>query len=246
MYRAAALGDEWPPIEERNRCHAPAMIVRVGNAPRAAGLSCQEFQEHWRGEHGGLAGQIEGVRGYVQNHAVLADGRTLLPWPGFDACAEITFDSVEAMDGGFNSEYYRTAVVADEQVMIDKTRFSLLLAERRVLFDGDPPADGVKLLTVICAAPATDPATLRAQLADGYREAVSGAPILRHEQLLEAPGAHAGRQAAFCAAIDLLWFERADTALQFVGGPAWDRARLSLAGLVVGTERLIARPVRIM
>jgi len=222
------------------------MIVRVGNAPRAAGLSCEEFQAHWRGEHGGLAGQIEGVRGYVQNHAVLAGGRTLLPWPGFDACAEITFDSVEAMDRSFDSEHYRNAVVADEQVMIDKTRFSLLLADRRVLLDGELPDDAVKLLTVICPAPETDAEALRSQLADGYREAVSGAPILRHEQLLEAPGAHAGRQPAFCAAIDLLWFDRAHTAVEFVGGPQWDRARLSLAGLVAGTERLIAQPVRIV
>jgi hypothetical protein len=71
-------------------------------------------------------------------------------------------------------------------------------------------------------------------------------PLLRHEQLLEIPGAHAGRELAFCAAADLLWFRCADDALAFVNGEAGDRARFVLAGLVAGVERLIARPVRIV
>lgn len=222
------------------------MIVRVGSAPRAAALSCEDFQSHWRGEHGGLAGEIDGVRGYVQNHAVLSGGRPLLPWPGFDACAEIEFESLESMDAGFSSEHYRRAVAADEQVMIDKARFSLLLAERRVLDDGEPPEEAVKLLTVLVPPPEVSGEQLGAALATDYREALSGVPFRRHEQLLEIPGAHDGRHPAFCAAIDLLWFERAQDALAFVNGVTGDRARLSLAGLVAGTERLIARPVRIV
>jgi uncharacterized protein (TIGR02118 family) len=222
------------------------MIVRVGVAPRAIGLSCPEFQAHWRGEHGGLAGEIAGVRGYVQNHAVLAHDRPLLAWPGFDACAEIEFESVAAMDEGFSSEHYRSAVVADEQVMIDKTRFSLLLAQRRVLRDSETSEDAVKLLTVLTPAPGTSVEALAARLAGDYPEALGGVPFQRHEQLLEAPGAHTGRQPAFCAAIDLLWFERAEHALAFVNGADGDRARLALTGVVAGTERLIAQPVRIV
>src|ERR1700722_12886118 len=98
------------------------MRATLSGAPRASGLSHAEFQEHWRGEHGRLAGAIEGLRAYMQNHAVLNQGRPLLPWPGFDACAEIEFDSLDAMERGFRSDYYQGAVVADEQLLVDKSR----------------------------------------------------------------------------------------------------------------------------
>jgi uncharacterized protein (TIGR02118 family) len=221
------------------------MIVRFSGAPRAAGSSCAEFQAHWRGEHGGLAGQIDGVQGYVQNHAILREGRPLLPWPGFDALAEIEFASLEAMDRGFGSEFYREAVMADERAMVDKTRFSLLLAARRVLVDGEPADDGVKLLSFFPLAAGADRDELAEALAGPYRDALDGVPLVRHEQLLELPGAHAGREPPFCAAADLLWFGNAGAALAFVNSAAGDRARYVLAGLVAGVERLIARPVRI-
>ena len=37
------------------------------------------------------------------------------------------------MDEAFASEHYRGAVVADEHSLIDKSRFALILTERRVL-----------------------------------------------------------------------------------------------------------------
>jgi uncharacterized protein (TIGR02118 family) len=223
------------------------MIVRFSCAPRAPGLSYEEFQEHWRGEHGRLAGGIEGLRAYMQNHAVLNEGRPLLPWPGFDACAEIEFDSLNAMERGFRSDYYQGAVVADEQLLVDKSRgFSPLLAERRVLAGGEPPPDAIKLLTVLVLSPGASPSELAEALAGRYPDSLSGVPLLRHEQLLEIPIARDGGRPAFCAAVDLLWFKQAQDALDFVSGPAGDRARLTLAGLVSGTERLIARPVRVM
>ncbi len=224
------------------------MIVRFAAAPRAAALDYGEFQAHWRGEHGALAGRIPGLRRYVQNHAVLSAGRPVLPWPGFDSLAELEFDSLEAMDAGFGSDVYRSAVVADEQLLVDKTRFSLLLCERRVLSDGERPSgdQAIKLISFFGLGPRVAAAELDAALAGPYREVAAAAPVLHHEQLLEIPGAHADRQAPFCAAADLLWFERADDALAFVNGPSGDLARGTLIGLVSGVERLIARPVRIV
>jgi len=224
------------------------MIVRFAAAPRAAALDYKDFQSHWSGEHGGLAGQIPGLRSYVQNHAVLDAGRPLLPWPGFDSLAELEFDSLADMDRGFASDFYRSAVVADEQVLVDKTRFSLLLCERRRLSRGERPADGdaVKLISFFGIGAGVAPDELNQALAGPYRAAVAAAPVLNHEQLLELPGAHADRQPAFCAAADLLWFAGPQEALAFVRGPAGDRARYELIGLVSGVERLIARPVRIV
>jgi uncharacterized protein (TIGR02118 family) len=96
------------------------MLVRVGMAPRAAGLTVEQCQAHWRGAHADAARALPGLRRYVQNHAVLRGGRPLLPHPGFDVCAETEFDDLAAMDAAFASEQYRGAVVADEARLIDQ------------------------------------------------------------------------------------------------------------------------------
>lgn len=221
------------------------MIVRVTAAPRAAGLSYEQFQEHWRGEHGRLAGQIPGVRAYVQNHAVLSDGRPLLPYIGFDAFAEISFDSVRAMDDGFASDFYRSSVVSDEGAMIDKRHFYLILASRRALDDRTPQESAVKLITFLPLEPRAEPEALHETLAGDYARALEGAPILHHEQLLRLPEAETGQRLPppYCEAVDLLWFDDVATAQSFITSDHADRARRALSGLAFGAERLIARPV---
>lgn len=221
------------------------MIVRVGFAPRAPGLDYAGFQAHWKGEHGGLAAQIPGLRGYVQNHAVLRGGRPLLPYVGFDACSEILFDSLEEMDAGFASEHYQSQVVADEHVLIDKARFGLFLADRHVLRDGPVPEGAVKLLTFLPVDPRSTAAELADLAAGAYAEAVADVG-LRHEQLVEIPGAHEGRLPPLFSVVDTIWFASADDALAFVGGEGGDRTGWLLAGTAFGVQRLIAEPVTVV
>lgn len=222
------------------------MIVRVGTAPRAPGLDYEAFQERWRSRHASLAAGLPGLRGYVQNHAVLERGRPLLPYPGFDACSELEFDSLQAMDDAFASEHYRQAVVADERELIDKARFALLLAERRVLLDGEAAGGAVKLLTFLPLDPRGSHEDLAEVLAGPYRRAVAAAGPLRHEQLVEIPGAHEGRLPALCAAVDVLWFRAPGDALEALAGEAGHRAAYELAGASFGAARLVARPLRIV
>jgi uncharacterized protein (TIGR02118 family) len=222
------------------------MITRVGMAPRASGLTYSSFQEHWRSEHAGLAGELPGLRGYIQNHAVLAGGRPLLPYPGFDACSEISFDSLDAMDEAFASEHYLGAVTADEHSLIDKSRFLMLLADKRVLLDGDPGDGSVKLLTFLPVDPRSTREALDEVLAGPYSEIAASAGPQRHEQLIEIPGAHEGRLPAVCAAVDVLWFASPEQALEFVHGEAGHEAGYALAGTAFGLERVLARPIRIV
>ena len=182
----------------------------------------------------------------MQNHAVLGHGLPLLPYVGFDALAEISFDSIGAMDEGYASEHFRGAVTADEHALVDKTHLYLLLAERRVLDDRRSADDAVKLITCLPLEPGASMSDLDEALAGPYRAALSGAPVRRHEQLLEIAGAHEGRVPAFCAAADLLWFDDADAALAFVTSEIADRARRELTGLAFGAERIIASPVTII
>ena len=114
----------------------------------------------------------------MQNHAVLRDGEPLLPYPGFDVCAETEFDDLDAMDAAFASEQYQGAIVADELNLIDKARFTHALCERRVVREAGGP---VKLMTFLRGTP--DPGA--------------------DEQLIVRHDFHAGRPAAPFDAVEI-------------------------------------------
>jgi len=219
------------------------VITRVGLAPRRPGLSFEAFQRHWRSEHADAAAAIPGLRGYVQNHAVLAEGRPLLPYPGFDACAETEFDSLASMAAGFASRQYQGRVQRDELLLIDKTRFFLLLCERRICLDAEPPVGAVKLLTFLRRHPASEPGALVDVLAGPYAEAVASARPVRHEQLVVLREARADGPPPACEAVDVLWFPTPDRALGFLTSDAAAAAGATLAGVSFGSERLLASPL---
>lgn len=166
-------------------------------APRAPGLTRAAFQAHWRSEHAGVAAGLPGLRGYVQNHAVLGgDGEPLLrPAPPFDACSEIDFDDLEAMDAAFGSELYRGAVAADERSFIDREGFLLMLTERQVVVDAAPGP--YKLLTF---------------LREDAGAALPAAPG-RHERLHVLPR----RGGAPWAQLDLRWLDSPEEATRVPG-----------------------------
>jgi len=223
---------------------APGPVSRVGLAPRAAGLSVAAAQEHWRSGHGDLALGLPGLRGYVQNHAVLREGRPLLPYPGFDVCSETEFDDIDSMRAAFASEHYQQAVRADERSLIDGSRFMLALTRRRVIAAGDPGPEAVKLITFLRAHPSFGPDALADLLAGPYAQAAALARPRRHEQLITERDWHAGDLPACADAVDMLWFDEPQAALDALRGPLGDRGGWLLAGVAFGAERVIARPLR--
>lgn len=222
-------------------------IVRVGMAPRAAGTTHEAFAAHWRTGHADAAGQLPGLRGYVQNHAILRDGRPLLPYPGFDACSELSFDDLAAMDAAFASEVFRTTVQDDERGFVDKTRFTGLIARRRVLVEGPAREDDVKLLTLWRPAPGRSAAQLSAALADAAAaRGAQRAGLRRREQLVEVDGAHAGRWPAACHVIDVEVFDTVEAALAGLDGAAADAPLRDLAGIGQAVGRHLARAVVVL
>jgi uncharacterized protein (TIGR02118 family) len=222
-------------------------LVRVGLAPRAAGLSYEAAQEHWRTAHRDAALRLPGLRAYVQDHAVLRGGRPLLPHPGFDVCAETEFDDPAAMRAAFASEEYRGAVSADELGLIDRTRFLLALTSREVLRgaeDAEPGGRAAKLMTFLRAAPSTPAASLLDVVRGAYAEEAAAAGALRHELLVVDRRAHEGELPPCCDLVDLLWFADPDAALDAVLGPLAERGAWLLGGLAFGSERTIVRAVR--
>jgi uncharacterized protein (TIGR02118 family) len=220
-------------------------IVRVGMAPREAGTTYEAFAAHWRSSHADAAGQLPGLRGYVQNHAVLRDGRPLLPYPGFDACSELLFDDLAAMDAAFASETFRTTVQNDERGFVDKTQFTGLIALRSIVRDAPAQDDDVKLLTLWRPVEGRRPAELADALAHAAADRAQRPALRRHEQLVELDGAHAGRWPAACHVIDVEVFGSVEEALADLDSDAAHATARDLAGIGQATGRHIARAVTV-
>lgn len=213
------------------------MITRVGMAPRAAGMTYEQFAHHWAREHAAVAGTLPGLRSYVQNHAILCDGRPLLPYPGFDACAQMTFDDLAAMDAAFASAPPDGELRRDERRLLDSSRRMFALMTPRVLLDTDQPEGSVKLMTFLRSAPGADAGALETTL-DEIATHIGDAQgeILRHERLTFDSEAHRNRAPAPCEAIDVVFTANVDAALRLLGSPeAVDAAwHLGAIGQVIG------------
>jgi uncharacterized protein (TIGR02118 family) len=216
------------------------VITRLGMAPRAAGLSTADFVEHWRTTHSAAAGRIPGLRRYTQFHPVLVDGRLPLPYPGFDACSLLQFDSLESMDAGFASAVYRDEVMPDEVVLVDKTRFSLFLGEARI--SSVIPDGTVVLLTLLRRHPALTAEEFATAL-DGPWSAWSGG----HEQYVSMAAGRSGREVDVADAVDIRAFDGPEQALAWLTAEADGVATdLTMAGLGLAVGRVLARTFRVV
>jgi uncharacterized protein (TIGR02118 family) len=106
------------------------MIKLVYCLTRKAGMSEEEFHRYWRDVHGPIAARIPGQRRYVQSHSV--PNPLGANFPSYDGCAEIWYDSIEAMQEAFKSPEVRAAV-EDERNFIDHTKVALFITEEAVI-----------------------------------------------------------------------------------------------------------------
>ena len=221
------------------------MITRVFLAARRGDMTTEACLAHWRGRHAQIGARLPKVRAYVQNHGVLDGGRFLLPYPGFDIMPELDWDSLEDMDAAIDSPAHEQDSIDDEANFIDTLRTGLAVTHRHVVDAGTPAADSVKLITFFRRASTASDSSLHAALQGDYADAVRGTGPSRHEVLLTIPD-RAGRPPFTAQAIDLLWFATPREALEWSASDAYHRASWALAGVGFGTERLIARPDRVV
>src|ERR1700722_10362719 len=134
-------------------------------APRAAGLSYEQFASYWRTQHAAVASALPGMRAYVQNHAILAGGRPLLPYPGFDACSQLAFDHVAGLQAALAARTPDSELRQDELRMIEPARLMAVIATPQTVLNGSAlPDTAVKLMTFVRAAPAADADVLGSRL----------------------------------------------------------------------------------
>lgn len=218
------------------------MIVRLGMAPRFPDRSFRSFLDHWRTSHADAVANLPELRRYVQFHAVLRDGHPLLPYPGFDACSALSFDSVEAMDRAFASDVFRGAIQADEREFADKTRFTGVIGDLRVRA-GDPddgPDDRVTLVTLWRTVAGGDRDALLDRLTADDATVNGGA--IDHAQIVTDHAAHEGRFPAACDVVDIRGYASADDALADLWSPGNVALERDLAGRGQAVARHLARP----
>jgi len=221
------------------------LITRLFFGPRRGDMTTEACLQHWRGNHSAIGARLPKVRAYVQNHGVLAGGRFLLPYPGFDIMPELDWDDLAAMDAAIDSPVHEQDSIGDEANFIDTSRTGYAVTARRVLVDAQPGADAVKLITLLRRAPNAPEPALPEALTGPYAAAVKGSGPLRHEVLITLAD-RAGRAPFSVQAVDMLWFARPEDALAWSGSEAAYWAAWQLAGVAFGTERLIARPEKVV
>jgi uncharacterized protein (TIGR02118 family) len=220
------------------------MITRFGMGTRKAGTTAEEFQAHWRTSHADVVRGMGGLTRYWQNHAVLRDGEPLLPWPGFDACAQIEGESIADLDRAFSSPHFLSAVRPDERDFLDLTRGGYMLCElahaegsAQAGSLADTVRNGVRLLTFMRLSPLAS----QGPLAQALHQPLDGGEWTGREIYLALTGMASGQRFSQFDALETLWFVDAQAAERYVCSVRARERRTQLAGLVWGTERLIAR-----
>jgi uncharacterized protein (TIGR02118 family) len=214
--------------------------MRFGMAPRRAGWSLAEFQTYWRDQHAPVVCGMPGLRAYLQNHAVLEHGEPLLPWPGFDACAQFGAADPSDFELAFSSLHYTGPVTDDARRFVDTTRGGTMLCDpldlARPQGTTAAPIGGerVRLLRFLRAAPGVP--------MDGFLQALRQLEVPQDALGRELhPGSSAAPRPNLFDAVEILGFADPDAALRHVLGGAERLSMEPLAGWIRGTERLIAR-----
>ena len=122
------------------------MVKLVAFFKRKAGLTPEQFHQHWRTNHAELVVRQKGMRRYVQNHTLLSSYKR--GEPDYDGVAEAWFDSTDAMRELSPSPAY-AAVRADEANFIDPGSMGMVLTDEVVIVDGEIPENALKWIGFI-------------------------------------------------------------------------------------------------
>lgn len=213
-------------------------VVRFGLAPRLPGLTTQQFVELWA-EHGARSGSTgrPGRLAYIQNFPVLDRGRHLLPYPGFDVCAEATYENIAAVQAAF-APGAPVGLHPDRYALMDASGFASVTASRHVLRHGEVPEHAVKLMLFYRAHPLHGTVALFDRLVGEHSKIIATSGPVRHELLLANSS-----EPRPCDVVEIIWFPNPEDALEYARSEHAYNAGIALGGRCFGTERLIATPV---
>jgi uncharacterized protein (TIGR02118 family) len=172
---------------------------------RKAGMPVEEFQRYWRERHPVVVTRLPGVRRYVQSHALAASYREREPV--HDGIAEVWADDTDALRAMTRSPAY-AAVQTDEAVFIDRASMGVLVTEERVVVDGTPAADAVKVVEFLTRRPGASVEDFQRHWREAHGPLAAGIPGLRrYVQSAIRPAAYAAGRAPAYDGVASVWFD---------------------------------------
>jgi uncharacterized protein (TIGR02118 family) len=170
---------------------------------RAPGLSVAAFQTRWARGHGPLAARAQGVRRYVQSHALeqgYAKGELL-----FDGISEAWFDD-DAGYAAYLAGKDAKAVAADLDSLVDRERIVAMPVDVHVIKGNRPPDGAVKNIEFVNRRPGMAPGPFREYWRQVHGPLAATIPVLhRYEQNHLALAAYQAGEPAFDG-LAITWF----------------------------------------
>jgi len=132
---------EWPTHLRRSNVTArekvilegetqPSMVKAVFMVGRRPGLTVQEFQDRWAGEHGQHVSRIPGIRRYVQNHGVLEAYGMATRAMTHDGFSELWFDDLASLQSAAQTREWQAVRDAGKDLFAEPV--GLVIARERV------------------------------------------------------------------------------------------------------------------
>ena len=177
---------------------------------RKMGLSVDEYQSYWRGEHPEFVKRLPGVRRYAQNHP-LPDTFDADP-PIYDGVVELYFDDSSALKHLSTTEEYQD-LNADEENFVDRSTIQLVFTQEHVLKEGERKENATKRITFFKRASGISPEEFQERWLAEYGHSVASAKdVIRYSACLpRLNGYRDGKEPAWDG-IDMATFASLDAA----------------------------------
>ena len=126
------------------------MIKVISAFKRKNGLSVEAFQQYWLDVHGPIVTKLPEVKGYIQNHTLVAGYRR--GEPAVDGVAELCIENTDTLRTLIGTEELK-AVREDHPKFMDMDSYLEFVAEDVVIKNGDIPDGGVKNIELVRRKP---------------------------------------------------------------------------------------------
>lgn len=206
---------------------SPAQMHRT-NRP-----NYEDFRRYWAESHGPLFSHLRSVRRYVQHHT-LPEAYGGDPEPTFPGASMFWYDDLDSLFAPDPEDQaaLRTVAREDDRQLFDRDggwpahqKHAVIIAEERVIVDGETTPDMVKLIVMALRIPGITQSELFERWQHFHGPLVAKAPgIRRYVQNHAIPEANLRRQMTHDGWSEL-WFDDLESLHRTIATPEWQAAR---------------------
>lgn len=118
------------------------MITLIVAAKRKAGMSREEFEDHWLNRHAPLVLSVPEFARHLKRYALYPladDGEApgLGSLPGYDGVGQLWFESVDKMMEAFSEPKYLELIRPDEEMFLDRDACLTFVTQEHVQMAGE-------------------------------------------------------------------------------------------------------------